>query len=331
MPPGDPVVATRDLTKKFGKLIALDRLTMSVERGQILGFIGPNGAGKTTAIKILVGLARPTSGSATVAGTDCVTNPRKIRRLVGYMPDIFGVYDNMRVGEYLDFFGAAFGIRRRERVRRIDEVLETAGAAAFKDLYVETLSHGMKQRVAVARTLLHDPAVIFLDEPTDGVDPVGRREIRAIMQRLKERGKTIFLNSHLLGEVELVCDRVGILSRGEMIREGDIATLTKQKGHFQIGLAEGQTLPTADLEQRGYSVRRDGLFWEIGVQDGQTIDPVVDLLRDRKLSLRHLIEKRQSLEDMFMETVEAAEPGIDAPVPRRDRPPARARERRAER
>jgi len=130
MPPGDPVVATRDLTKKYGKLIALDRLTMSVERGQILGFIGPNGAGKTTAIKILVGLARPTSGSATVAGTDCVTNPRKIRRLVGYMPDIFGVYDNMRVGEYLDFFGAAFGIRRRERSARIDQVLETAGAFA---------------------------------------------------------------------------------------------------------------------------------------------------------------------------------------------------------
>src|SRR5262249_36689282 len=134
MPSGEPVVATKDLTKKYGKLVALDQLTMSVERGQILGFIGPNGAGKTTAIKILVGLARPTSGSAMVAGTDCVANPRKIRRLVGYMPDIFGVYDNMRVGEYLDFFGAAFGIPRRERTVRIDHVLETAGAASFKDL-----------------------------------------------------------------------------------------------------------------------------------------------------------------------------------------------------
>src|SRR5947207_9652722 len=119
MPPGDPVVATRDLTKKYGKLVALDRLTMSVDRGQILGFIGPNGAGKTTAIKILVGLARPTSGTAAVAGIDCVADPRRVKRLIGYMPDTFGSYDNMRVAEYLDFFGAAFAIPRRDRVRRI--------------------------------------------------------------------------------------------------------------------------------------------------------------------------------------------------------------------
>src|SRR5215468_762211 len=139
----EPVVQTRDLTKKYGKVVALDRLTMSVERGEILGFVGPNGAGKTTTIKILVGLARPTGGTATVAGADCVRESRRIKRLVGYMPDTFGTYDNMRVGEYLDFFGAAFGLPRRLRARRIAESLETAGAAAFLDLYVEALSHGM--------------------------------------------------------------------------------------------------------------------------------------------------------------------------------------------
>ena len=228
MPPGDPVVATRDLTKKYGKLIALDRLTMSVERGQILGFIGPNGAGKTTAIKILVGLARPTSGSATVAGTDCVTNPRKIRRLVGYMPDIFGVYDNMRVGEYLDFFGAAFGIRRRERALRIDQVLETAGAFAFKDLYVETLSHGMKQRVAIARTLLHDPAVIFLDEPTNGLDPQARIEMRQLLLDLAGRGKTLIVTSHVLPELSHICDRVAIITRGKLRAFGTQEEVTRQ-------------------------------------------------------------------------------------------------------
>src|SRR6266481_9438927 len=132
-----PVVETKDLTKKYGKFVALDRLNLSVERGEILGFVGPNGAGKTTTIKILVGLARPTGGSATVAGADCVREARKLKRLVGYMPDTFGSYDNMRVGEYLDFFGAAFGIRRRDRVRRIGEALETAGAGSFRDLYVE--------------------------------------------------------------------------------------------------------------------------------------------------------------------------------------------------
>src|SRR5438876_7341795 len=143
---GGPVVETKELTKKYGNFVALDRLSMTVERGQILGFVGPNGAGKTTTIKILVGLARPTSGSARVAGADCVKEARKVKRLVGYMPDTFGSYDNMRVGEYLDFFGAAFGIPRRQRSFRIGEVLETASAGDFRDLYVEALSHGMKQR-----------------------------------------------------------------------------------------------------------------------------------------------------------------------------------------
>jgi ABC-2 type transport system ATP-binding protein len=228
MSPGDPVVVTRDLSKKYGKLVALDRLTMEVERGQILGFIGPNGAGKTTAIKILVGLARPTSGSATVAGTDCVANPRKIRRLVGYMPDMFGVYDNMRVNEYLDFFGAAFGIPRRERIRRIDEVLDWAGASTFKDLYVETLSHGMKQRVAVARTLLHDPAVLFLDEPTNGLDPQARIEMRQLLLSLAARGKTLIVTSHVLPELSHICNRVAIITRGKLRAFGTQDEVTRQ-------------------------------------------------------------------------------------------------------
>src|SRR5262249_39242564 len=160
--PGQPVLETKQLTKKYGRVVALDQLTLSVERGQILGFVGPNGAGKTTTIKILVGLTRPSSGSATVAGADCVREARKSKQLVGYMPDTFGSYDNMRVGEYLDFFGAAFGLPRRDRSKRIDEVLQTAGAGSYRDLYVEALSHGMKQRVAIARTLLHDPEVLIL-------------------------------------------------------------------------------------------------------------------------------------------------------------------------
>src|SRR5262249_50392699 len=142
MAPGQPVVETKELTKQYGKVVALDRLTMTVERGQILGFVGPNGAGKTTTIKILVGLARPTSGSARVAGSDCVAEARRIKRLVGYMPDTFGAYDNMRVSEYLDFFGAAFGIPRAERAKRIGKVLNLTGAGSFRDLYVEALSHG---------------------------------------------------------------------------------------------------------------------------------------------------------------------------------------------
>ena len=152
LPMDDVVVETRELSKRYGELTALDRLSIQVRRGTILGFIGPNGAGKTTTIKILVGLARPTAGRATVAGADCVRDTRKIKRLVGYMPDQFASYDNMRVHEYLDFFGAAFSIPPRERRSRIDEVLETTGTTYMRDRFVESLSHGMQQRLGVART-----------------------------------------------------------------------------------------------------------------------------------------------------------------------------------
>src|SRR5437867_4404914 len=216
MSPGEPVVVTDNLTKKYGDFTALDCHALVVERGQILGFIGPNGAGKTTTIKILVGLARPTSGSAAIAGADCVREARKIKRLVGYMPDTFGSYDNMRVREYLDFFGAAFGIPRRERIRRIEEVLDTTGSAYMKDNYVESLSHGMRQRVGVARTLLHDPPVLILDEPANGLDPQARIEMRELLLRLAVMGKTLLVTSHILPELARICHRVAIITRGRL-------------------------------------------------------------------------------------------------------------------
>jgi ABC-2 type transport system ATP-binding protein len=222
------VVEIKQLTKKYGKFTALDRLDLTVERGEILGFVGPNGAGKTTTIKILVGLARPTSGTATVAGADCVRESRKIKRLVGYMPDTFGSYDNMRVFEYLDFFGAAFGIPRRERVRRISETLETAGAGGFRDLFVEALSHGMKQRVAIARTLLHDPAVLILDEPANGLDPQARIEMRQLLLDLANRGKTLLVTSHILPELSRICHRVAIITRGKLRALGTLPEITRQ-------------------------------------------------------------------------------------------------------
>src|SRR5438128_5292721 len=228
MASGQPVVETRELTKKYGPFVALDHLTMSVERGEILGFVGPNGAGKTTTIKILVGLARPTSGSARVAGADCVSETRKLKRLVGYMPDTFGSYDNMRVGEYLDFFGAAFGLPRKARAKRIDEVLEMAGATSFKDLYVESLSHGMKQRVAIARTLLHDPAALILDEPANGLDPQARIEMRQLLLGLAARGKTLIVTSHILPELARICHRVAIITRGRLRAFGTLDEIARQ-------------------------------------------------------------------------------------------------------
>jgi ABC-2 type transport system ATP-binding protein len=223
-----PVVETRELTKKYGDAVALDRLTLRVERGQILGFVGPNGAGKTTTIKILVGLARPTSGSATIAGVDCVKEARKIKRLVGYMPDTFGSYDNMRVSEYLDFFGAAFGLPRAQRATRIAEALEVAGARSFRDLFVEALSHGMKQRVAIARTLLHDPEVLILDEPANGLDPQARIEMRGLLLDLARRGKTLIVTSHILPELARICHRVAIITRGKLRAFGTLEEIARQ-------------------------------------------------------------------------------------------------------
>jgi ABC-2 type transport system ATP-binding protein len=248
-----PVVQTHELTKKYGKFLALDRLTMSVGRGQILGFIGPNGAGKTTTIKILVGLARPTAGSATVAGVDCVADPRRVKRLIGYMPDTFGSYDNMRVREYLDFFGAAFAIPRRPRAKRIDEVLELAGASTFKDLYVESLSHGMKQRVAIARTLLHDPVALILDEPANGLDPQARIEMRQLLLGLAARGKTLIVTSHILPELARICDQVAIITRGKLRAYGTLDEITRQ-------LSQLRTM-------------------EVLLTSAESIDRVVDLVR----------------------------------------------------
>jgi ABC-2 type transport system ATP-binding protein len=222
------VVETRALTKRYGRFMALDGLTLSVGHGQILGFIGPNGAGKTTAIKILVGLARPTSGSAWVAGIDCVKRPRELKRLIGYMPDTFGSYDNMRVSEYLDFFGAAFGIRRRERMRRIDEVLELTRCPGFRDLFVESLSHGMRQRVALARTLLHDPVALILDEPANGLDPPARIEMRQLLLDLAARGKSLIVTSHILPELARICDRVAIIARGRLRASGTLDEVARQ-------------------------------------------------------------------------------------------------------
>jgi len=238
----EPVVVTRELTKQYGELTALDRLSIEVGKGKILGFIGPNGAGKTTTIKILVGLARPTSGSASIAGADCVRDAHKIKRLVGYMPDRFGSYDNMRVREYLDFFSAAFKIPRRKRKERIDEVLETTSATYMQDRFVEALSHGMQQRIGIARTLLHDPEVLILDEPALGLDPHARIEMRNLLLHLARMGKTLIVTSHILPELSRICDQVAIIMHGKLRASGtldEIMTHVRQQRTIEVQLASG--------------------------------------------------------------------------------------------
>jgi ABC-2 type transport system ATP-binding protein len=311
-----PVISTSRLVKNYGRIGALKGVTLQVEKGEIFGLLGQNGAGKTTLVKILLGITKATSGEARLL--DEVAGTAGVRKRVGYLPEDHRFPDYHTGFSLLDFYGALLGVPGRQRRRRIPDVLGLVGLKGRMHYKIRTYSKGMKQRVGIAQAVFHDPEVLFFDEPTDGVDPVGRREIRAIMQKLKAAGKTIFLNSHLLGEVELICDRVAILQRGQMIREGDIASLTRQKGLFVVGLADGQTFPREEVEKRGYQVRPAHGMWEIGLSDGQSIDPVIDLLRVRGLGLRHLVEKRQTLEELFMATVVAAEPGVDEVLPVRD-------------
>jgi ABC-2 type transport system ATP-binding protein len=320
------VIHTGNLVKHYGKVHALKGVTLNVEKGHIYGLLGQNGAGKTTLIKILLGITKPTDGEARLLDEPVGTTG--VRKRVGYLPEDHRFPDYHTGNSLLEFYGSLIGMTRTDRKKRIPEMLELVGILGRKDYKIRTYSKGMKQRLGLAQAMMHNPEVIFLDEPTDGVDPVGRREIRAIMTQLKEQGKTIFLNSHLLGEVELICDRVGILQKGRMIREGDIASLTQQHGLFVIGLAPGQRFPRDEVAKMGYMVDSTGEHWEVGLRDGQTIDPVVDLLRTQGLNLRHLTEKRQTLEDLFLETVEAAEPGVDQPVKRRS-PSKKADGRRA--
>jgi ABC-2 type transport system ATP-binding protein len=321
------VIETRELRKHYGRIQALKGVSLAVEKGQIYGLLGQNGAGKTTLIKILLGIAKKTDGDAELLGAPAGSTD--VRRRVGYLPEDHQFPGYHSGFSLMDFYGQLYGVPKDDRRRKIPETLELVGIAGRMNSKIKTYSKGMKQRLGIAQALLHDPEVIFLDEPTDGVDPLGRREIRELMGRLKEKGHTIFLNSHLLGEVELICDRVAILQRGELVREGTIAELTEQKGRFEVGLAVGQRFPENEAQKLGYAVKPIAPagghkpqanapakaptieLWEVGLTDGQSIDGLVRLLIEKGLSLRHLIERKHSLEEVFMTTVEGAEPGVD--------------------
>jgi ABC-2 type transport system ATP-binding protein len=307
------VIEARDLRKTYGRVEALKGVSIRVEKGQIYGLLGQNGAGKTTLIKILLGLVRITDGEASLLGRPA--GDSGTRAQVGYLPEDHQFPGYHTGYSLMDFYASLYGMPHADRKRMIPETLELVGIAGRMNSKIRTYSKGMKQRLGIAQALLHDPDLIILDEPTDGVDPLGRREIRELMQRLKERGHTIFLNSHLLGEVELICDRVAILQQGKLVREGTIADLTRQKGRYEIGVAPGQAFPSTPAERLGYSLApipdKPDLM-DVVLSDGQTIDPLIKLIYDQGLQLRHLVERKQTLEDAFLATVEGAEPGVDA-------------------
>jgi len=305
------VIETRDLRKRYGRVEALRGVTLKVEPGEVFGLLGQNGAGKTTLIKILLGIVKFGDGEATLfhhpAGT------ADVRKRVGYLPEDHRFPEYHSAYSLLDYYGTLLGMPRDERRAKIPEMLDQVGLATRMHDKIRTYSKGMKQRTGIAQAIFHNPELIFLDEPTDGVDPVGRKEIREIIEDRRRAGATVFVNSHLLGEIEMMCDRVAIMQKGELIREGTVQELTKQQGVFIIGVSERDrdVFPEAELRQMGYTLRALRDRWEITLADGQSIDPALDLIRDKGLRVTHMVEKKQTLEDIFVSLVEAAEPGVE--------------------
>jgi ABC-2 type transport system ATP-binding protein len=223
-----PAIETHDLTKRFGESYAIRSIELHLNQGDLFGFIGPNGAGKTTTMRIIATLLNPTWGEAYVNGHSIYTDPKEIRRLVGYMPDFFGVYDDMKVIEYLEFFAAAYRIRGPRRRQVCDQMLEIVDLEFKRNAFANTLSRGQTQRLGLARVLLHDPQVLLLDEPLSGLDPRARVEMRNLLKRLGEMGKTVIVSSHILPELADVCNKIGIIDRGVMNVNAEVADVLRQ-------------------------------------------------------------------------------------------------------
>jgi ABC-2 type transport system ATP-binding protein len=267
------MIELRDLTKKYGELYAINSIDLKLDRGDVFGFIGPNGAGKTTTMRILATLLNPTWGEAYVGGYSIYTKPKEIRRIVGYMPDFFGVYDDMKVIEYLEFFAAAYRIRGPQRRKVCDDVLELVELGYKREALVTSLSRGMTQRLGLARVLLHDPQVLLLDEPASGLDPRARIEIRTLLKRLGATGKTIMVSSHILPELADVCNKIGMIERGELFVNAAVAEVMKQVRRqtvLHIGVA-GDRIAAAKLLEQSSAVDRVEVgvkFLSVTLKDG---------------------------------------------------------------
>ncbi|RMG95359.1 MAG: ABC transporter ATP-binding protein [Chloroflexi bacterium] len=305
------MIEVKGLTKRYGRLTALNDLNLSIEQGSVYGFIGPNGAGKTTTMRILTTLLKPTSGEAWIAGYSILKEPRNVRRVIGYMPDFFGVYDDMKVWEYLDFFAACYDIPLMTRQSMIDDLLALVDLSHKKDAYVESLSRGMKQRLCLARTLAHDPEVLILDEPASGLDPRARIEIRELLRELKNMGKTIFFSSHILSEVADICDSIGIIEAGTLVAHGSLEAIKQQLRTHRIIQVRvlGDTTPVKEFLLRHELASLNGEANDDLPENVVRFDFVGDdvamsqLLREminHGIQVVSFTEESDDLEDVFM-------------------------------
>lgn len=309
------MIEIRDLTKRYGSFTALDHLNLSLEEGVVFGFVGANGAGKSTTFSILATLLSPTSGDALINGKSVVKEPKEVRKQIGYMPDFFGVYDQLKVDEYLDFYGASYGIQLAERQVLIPQLLELVNLRSKRYEYVDLLSRGMKQRLCLARALIHDPKVLILDEPASGLDPRARVEMRDILRNLKSMGKTILISSHILPELAEMCDEIGVIDNGKLIAHGNVAAIQAQlQGEKRIVLKVTDQLDAvrAFLEEDPHISSIDVMEnrLEIAFNYRGTDAEQVALLKKAMLidlPIYALSEEEKDLEDVFMAITKGAD------------------------
>ena len=294
-------IETHALRKEFGKYAAVRGLDLQVERGEVFGFLGPNGAGKTTSIKMLLGLVKPTSGSASLLGKP-ITD-RSAREKAGFLPEHFRFHDWLSGKEFLVLHGQLYGMDRLTLEKRSEELLDLVGLTPFQNNQLRTYSKGMLQRIGLAQALLNYPELVFLDEPTSGLDPVGRRTVRDIIRQLRQQGTTVFLNSHLLSEVEITCDRVAFIKQGEVLRVSPLSILMDGSTTVTIHARGITPEALAFLGHWGQDVREDGENIVMSVTEEQALPEINRALVERGVDVYSIVPQRLSLEDLFIQVV----------------------------
>jgi len=304
------MIKIEGLTKCYNKFKALDDISLHINEGEIFGFIGPNGAGKSTTIKVLTGLLKPTEGKASIDGIDCTNGAKELRYKVGYMPDNFGVYAGLKVWEYLDFFCAAYKIPKRERSDTIERVLDVTSSHRIKDFFMDALSKGMKQKAGLAKTLLHDPDVVILDEPSSGLDPRARIEMRELIKKLKDSGKTMMISSHILSELSEISDQIGIIEKGVLLASGSVDEVMqdfKQDLCYEIevladvkkALKVISAIKTKGLIEH---YERVGEMFTVKVTSGEESDAarILNMLIKNSISIKNFRRVEVDLEEVFL-------------------------------
>jgi ABC-2 type transport system ATP-binding protein len=296
-----PAIVTENLRKRYGRKVAVEGLTLTVGQGEVFGFLGPNGAGKTTAVKMMLGLTRPTAGETQLLGAP--QGDWRVRRKVGFLPEHFRFHEWLRADEFLDVHSQLYGMSKAERRTRVPELLNLVALERDAERKLGQFSKGMLQRIGLAQALLNQPKLLFLDEPTSGLDPLGRRLVRDIIRRQRDQGTTVFLNSHLLSEVEVTCDRVAFIDQGTVIRVADLHTMVE--GETEVELRLGQVTPALleGLGQFGRDARSDGDKVTLFVKEEAQLPAIAQWIVKQDVALYALTPRRLSLEEMFVRVV----------------------------